>query len=119
MKAYKVSVCKGPDCRRGGSDSVHQAFAEALAKAGLSARCQLARGGCYGLCHLGPNVIVREQTGQKRDPFSREDFQLMGLPGETHYGQMAPDKVEPIICEHLEGDQPVEVLRSLGEPEKK
>ena len=67
-----MAVCKGPDCTRGGSDAV---FAKAREVA--PSHCEVYRGGCYGLCHLGPNVVLREDTGGKRDPFSREDFQLM------------------------------------------
>ena len=72
MKRYRLAVCKGPDCTRGGSDAV---FAKARELAPSS--CEVYRGGCYGLCHLGPNVVLREDPGGKRDPFSREDFQLL------------------------------------------
>ena len=92
-----MAVCKGPDCTQGGSDAV---FAKARAVAPSS--CQVYRGGCYGLCHLGPNVVLREDTGAKRDPFSREDFQLMNTPGETYYWQMTPEKVARVIERHVE-----------------
>ena len=112
MKTYRLSVCKGPDCRQGGSDRVFAAAKEKLAALGLQARCETHRGGCYGLCDLGPNVIVREQTGRPRDPFSPEDFQLMGWEGEVHYPAMTPEKVERVVAEHIGEDRPVAALRA-------
>ncbi|MDQ3264651.1 MAG: NAD(P)H-dependent oxidoreductase subunit E [Myxococcota bacterium] len=109
-KKYRLSVCKGPDCKGNGSDAVFKAAQEALVEAGLGARCSLGRGGCYGLCHLGANVIVREDTGRPKDPFSREDFQLMGWEGETHYGAMTPQRVRQVIAEHIGGDRVVTPL---------
>ena len=105
-----MAVCKGPVCRPGGSDQVFAAAKEAIAKAGLEKRCELYRGGCYGLCHLGPNVVVREDTGRPKDPFAREDYQLMGWDGEYHYGAMAPEKIARVVAEHIAQDKPVQEL---------
>jgi (2Fe-2S) ferredoxin len=114
MKRYRTSVCKGPDCRRNGSDAVFRAAAEALRETGLAARCELYRGGCYGLCHLGANVVVREDRGERRDPLSREDFQLMGWEGETYYWRMTVEKVLQVVREHVGEDRPVAAL--VGDP---
>lgn len=110
MKKYLVSVCKGPDCRRNGSDAVFAEMKSAVQQAGLSSRCEVYRGGCYGLCHLGANVVIREDTGRKKDPLSREDFQLMGWPGETHYGTMTPEKARRVVKEHLAEDREIPEL---------
>jgi len=107
MKKYRMAVCKGPVCRPNGSDQVFTAAKGALAKAGLERRCELYRGGCYGLCHLGPNVVVREDTGRRKDPFSPEDYQLMGWEGECHYGAMSPEKITRVVTEHIGQDKPV------------
>lgn len=107
MKKYRLSVCKGPDCRRGGADAVFATFKDKLAQAGLLPQCNAYRGGCYGLCHLGPNVVIREDIGRPRDPLSREDFQLMGWEGEVHYGAMSPAKVDRVVNEHIREDRPV------------
>lgn len=111
MKKYRVSVCKGPDCRGNGSDQVFATAKAAVAEAGLTARCELYRGGCYGLCHLGPNVVIREETGRKKDPFSREDFQLMGWDDEVYYPGMTSEKMTRVVAEHLGKDEPVELFR--------
>ncbi len=115
MKRYRLAVCKGSDCRRNGADQVFAEAKEQVASAGLASRCEVYRGGCYGLCHLGPNVVVREDRGGKRDPFSREDFQLMGWEGEVYYAGMTPEKLSRVVGEHIAKDAPVEALR--GSPE--
>ncbi len=113
MKRYRLAVCKGPDCKRNGADAVFAAArAGVAARPELSGRVEVYRGGCYGLCHLGANVVVREDTGRKRDPFSREDFQLMGWDGECHYGEMTAEKMERVVAEHLAKDAPVTELLS-------
>lgn len=110
MKRYRLSVCKGPVCRPGGSDRVFQVAKDHVASLRLTEKCQVARGGCYGLCHLGPNVIVREDVGRPKDPLSREDFQLMGWEGETHYGAMNEERMKRVVEDHILSDRPVPEL---------
>ena len=115
MPRYRISVCRGPDCRRNGAERVLTAAREAVAQQGLEAKCVLGRGGCYGLCHLGPNVVVREERDRPRDMFAQEDFQLMGWPDEVHYGEMTVEGVAVVITEHVGKDRPVEALRGARE----
>ncbi len=110
-----MSVCRGPDCRRNGAERVFSAAREALQARGLEDKCVLARGGCYGLCHLGPNVVVREQRERPRDVFAQEDFQLMGWPDEVHYAEMTPEKIGRVIAEHIGEDVAVQALRGARE----
>jgi (2Fe-2S) ferredoxin len=112
---YRMSVCRGPDCRRNGAERVFAAAREVAAAEGLEAKCTVARGGCYGLCHLGPNVVVREEGARPRDELMQEDFQLMGWPDEVHYGEMTPEKIARVIAEHIGQDKPVEALRGARE----
>lgn len=116
MKRYRLSVCKGMDCKANGSADVLAAAREELAQRGLVGRCELYRGGCYGFCHMGPNVVVREDTGRKRDPLSPEDYQLMGWPGEVYYSHMTPEKMRRVVAEHIEKDAPV--TEFFGHPEE-
>ena len=116
MKRYRLSVCKGSSCKAGGSDAVAAAARETLASGGLQPRCELYRGGCYGFCHMGPNVVLREETGRKRDPLSPEDYQLMGWEGEAYYSHMTPEKMRRVVAEHVARDTPVVEL--LGHPEE-
>jgi len=110
-----MSVCRGPDCRRNGAERVFAAARDAAREQGLEAKCLVTRGGCYGLCHLGPNVVVREERDRPRDMFMQEDFQLMGWPDEVHYGEMTPERIARVVSEHVGRDAPVEDLRGARE----
>jgi len=106
MKKYRLAVCKGPECRSGGADHLFSACRELLLQAGLATRCEAYRGGCYGLCHLGPNVVVREDRGGPRNLLAPENFQLMGWEGEYHYSAVNPEKLARILDEHIGADRP-------------
>lgn len=116
MKRYRFAVCKGSDCKKNGADAVLAAARKLVAEHALAGQCEVYRGGCYGLCHLGPNVVVREDTGAKRDPLAREDYQLMGWPHEAYYWAMTPEKVGRILAEHVREGRKVEEL--LGDPRR-
>ena len=116
MRSYRLSVCKGPDCRENGSDPVFAHAKAVLARTGLAARCELYRGGCYGLCHLGPNVVVREKSEGPADPFSTEDFQLQGSDDEAYYWRMTEQKIEQVLVRHVGQGNPVPEL--LGDPDE-
>ena len=111
MPNYRLSICKGPDCRFNGSDAVMEAAEAALREMGLAGRCKLVRGGCYGLCHLGLNVVVREDRPRPTDLFHQEDFQLMGWEDEVHYAEMTAQGVRTVLAEHIGEDRPVDALR--------
>jgi (2Fe-2S) ferredoxin len=91
------------------------AKAEQLLKTS-SAQCELSRGGCYGLCHLGPNVVVRNARKGPVDPFGSDDFQLTFEPGETYYWAMTPEKMAAVVHGHLEKGEPVKSL--VGDPDR-
>ncbi len=114
MKKYRLSVCKGADCKDNGSDAVFAHARAAVKAAGALPRCEVFRGGCYGLCHLGPNVVIREDLGKPVDPFASDDFQLNYQPGETYYWKMTAEKMSRVVEQHIVGDRPVEDL--LGDP---
>jgi len=66
----------------------------------MTGLCEVYRAGCYGLCHLGPNIVLRENPRPK-DPLRREDFQLTGLAGEFHYPAMTVQKMVRVVEEHV------------------
>jgi len=115
MKKYRLAVCKGPECCAGGADHLFARCRQLLLQAGLSIRCEAYRGGCYGLCHLGPNVIVREDKGAPRNPLAPENFQLMGWEGEYYYSEMNEAKLARIVNEHIRCDRPAEDLVCAAE----
>ena len=53
-----VLICGGTGCTSSGSQSIQQAFVEQLEKNGLTEEIKIVQTGCFGLCALGPVVIV-------------------------------------------------------------
>ncbi len=95
-------------CTANGADAL---AARARDAAALShGRCRVLRGGCYGLCELGPNVVVREhQTGELPDE-SADRLSLTEAPGETVYCGVEPAQVATVIAAHLDGAGPLQEL---------
>jgi len=85
-----VLICGGTGCTSSGSKAIQQAFVDELAAAGLTDEIKLVQTGCFGLCALGPVVIVH--------------------PDGTFYSQVSPDDVKEIVNEHLLKGRVVERL---------
>ena len=98
---FRVSICKGVDCRSNGADAVLAAAKDELARNDPQGMCRLERGGCYGLCREGPNVVIRPDNGRAPDPFARENYRLMGTPGEVHHPGMTPERVVEVLREKV------------------
>ncbi|MBR2100016.1 MAG: NAD(P)H-dependent oxidoreductase subunit E, partial [Eubacterium sp.] len=81
MIRSQVLICGGTGCTSSGSKAVQDAFKEQLEIAGLTHEIKLVQTGCFGLCALGPVVIV--------------------YPEGTFYSQVHADDVEEIVQEHL------------------
>jgi (2Fe-2S) ferredoxin len=113
---FRLSVCKGPDCRARKADAVFAAVQAEVAATGLAEKCKVQRGGCYGLCEFGPNVVVRPDTNRPADPFSRENYELVGSPGEVHYAEMTPEKAVEVVRQHIARGEPVEALQGVRGP---
>ncbi len=76
-----VLICGGTGCTSSGSVSIQQAFAENIEKQGLSDEVKIVQTGCFGLCAMGPVVIVH--------------------PDGTFYSRVSVDDVSEIVEEHL------------------
>ncbi len=76
-----VLICGGTGCTSSGSQSIQQAFTEQLEKNGLTEEIKIVQTGCFGLCALGPVVIVH--------------------PEGTFYSRVTPEDVAEIVSEHL------------------
>ena len=76
-----VLICGGTGCTSSGSQSIQNAFVEALEKNGLTDEIKIVQTGCFGLCALGPVVIVH--------------------PDGTFYSRVTADDVAEIVSEHL------------------
>jgi NADP-reducing hydrogenase subunit HndC len=80
-------VCGGTGCTSSGSDNVAAAFVSEIKKAGLDKEVAVIRTGCFGLCELGPVVVI--------------------YPEGVFYSKMKPEYVPEIVEEHLLKGRPV------------
>ena len=115
MKKYRLAVCKGPECRAGGSDQIFSLCRQLIMQAGNSVGCEIYRGGCYGLCDRGPNAVIREDRGLPKDPLGPENFQLMGWEGEHLYNHLTEQKIHRIVEEHIGKDRVAKDLLRVPE----
>ncbi len=76
-----VLVCGGTGCTSSGSGKIIKKFEDSLAEKGLSEEIKVIQTGCFGLCALGPIVIV--------------------YPEGAFYSMVQEDDVEEIVEEHL------------------
>ncbi len=76
-----VLICGGTGCTSSGSASIQKAFVENLEAFGLTEEVKLVQTGCFGLCELGPVVIV--------------------YPDGTFYSRVTAEDVKEIVEEHL------------------
>ncbi|NLH01284.1 MAG: NADH-quinone oxidoreductase subunit NuoF [Clostridiales bacterium] len=81
MVRSHVLVCGGTGCHSSGSDKIFESFESELAAAGLGEEVKVIKTGCFGLCALGPVVVV--------------------YPEGAFYSQVKPEDVKEIVEEHL------------------
>ena len=81
MVRSHVLVCGGTGCHSSGSETIFDNFESALAVAGLGEEVKVIKTGCFGLCALGPVVVV--------------------YPEGAFYSQVKPEDVKEIVEEHL------------------
>ncbi len=85
-----VLICGGTGCTSSGSVSIQQAFADNIKANGLEEEIKVVQTGCFGLCALGPVVIVH--------------------PDGTFYSRVTVEDVAEICSEHLLKGRVVERL---------
>ena len=76
-----VLVCGGTGCTSSGSPKIQAAFQSEIEKLGLADEVKVVQTGCFGLCALGPVVIV--------------------YPDGTFYSNVKVEDVAEIASEHL------------------
>jgi NADP-reducing hydrogenase subunit HndC len=83
MEFYRsqVLVCGGTGCTSSGSNDIYAALKSELASKGLDKEVEVVKTGCFGLCELGPVVIV--------------------YPEGAFYSQVKVDDVAELVEEHL------------------
>ncbi len=85
-----VLVCGGTGCTSSGSPKIQEAFQNEIEKQGLAEEVKVVQTGCFGLCALGPVVIV--------------------YPDGTFYSNVTIEDVAEITSEHLLKGRVVERL---------
>ncbi len=85
-----VLICGGTGCTSSGSIAIQQAFEDNIKACGLEEEVKVVQTGCFGLCALGPVVIV--------------------YPDGTFYSRVTADDVKEIVEEHLLKGRKVERL---------
>ena len=76
-----VLICGGTGCTSSGSVKIQQAFTKQIEENGLTEEVKVVQTGCFGLCALGPVVIV--------------------YPDGTFYSRITEEDVKEIVSEHL------------------
>ncbi|HAZ37113.1 MAG TPA: NADH-quinone oxidoreductase subunit F, partial [Clostridiaceae bacterium] len=58
MYRSQVLICGGTGCTSSGSMDIKKALEDELKKRGIDKEVEVIRTGCFGLCALGPVVII-------------------------------------------------------------
>ena len=81
MYRAHVLVCGGTGCTSSGSEKVLEALNRELEANGLTEEIKVIRTGCFGLCALGPVMVV--------------------YPEGAFYSMVKPEDIPEIVSEHL------------------
>ena len=76
-----VLICAGTGCTSSGSAAVRVALEKELEARGLTEEIKIVQTGCFGLCALGPVMIV--------------------YPEGTFYSRVTAEDIPEIVEEHL------------------
>lgn len=76
-----VLICGGTGCSSSGSAKLHTLMEEELKKAGIADEVKVVQTGCFGLCALGPIMII--------------------YPEGTFYSKVTAEEIPEIVNEHL------------------
>ena len=98
-------ICQGRLCRSQGADRLQQAIDHAVSSDGTN-QVRVLRGGCYGLCELSANVVVRRWENADDLPETTTDrLRLSEQENETVYCQVELEHVPQILKAHLQHDK--------------
>ena len=86
----QVLICGGTGCTSSGSGKLIDEFTAQLEAHGITENVQVVRTGCFGLCELGPIVIV--------------------YPEGVFYAQCQQENIKRIVEEHIIGGKIVDDL---------
>jgi len=81
MYRSHVLICGGTGCTSSGSNKIAEKLQEEIDKNGLSKEVQVVKTGCFGLCALGPIMII--------------------YPEGSFYSMVKEEDIPEIVSEHL------------------
>lgn len=81
MYRSTVLVCGGTGCTSSNSEKIIEEMKKEITLQGLESEVNVVRTGCFGLCELGPILIV--------------------YPEGAFYSRVSPEDVQEIVSEHL------------------
>ncbi|WP_343281895.1 NADH-quinone oxidoreductase subunit NuoF, partial [Ligaoa zhengdingensis] len=81
MYRSHVLVCGGTGCTSSGSAHIVEALETEIKKAGLENEVKVIKTGCFGLCALGPIMII--------------------YPEGAFYSRVTPEDIPEVVAEHL------------------
>ena len=81
MVRSHVLICGGTGCTSSHSKEIHDLMVEEIKAAGLDEEVQVVQTGCFGLCALGPIMVI--------------------YPEGTFYSNVKEEDVKEIVAEHL------------------
>ena len=91
-------------CTANGADAVAERIRSAVRTEGGAERVRVLRGGCYGHCEIGPNVVVRSHAADGPLPDESVDrLTLTEGANETVYSGLTPADAEVVVMAHLAG----------------
>ncbi len=85
QKKYQVLVCGGTGCTSSGSQKIRDRLQEEIDKNGLHDDVEVVKTGCFGLCALGPIMIV--------------------YPEGAFYSMVKEEEIPEIVEKHLKNGQ--------------
>lgn len=96
-----VLICGGTGCTSSGSNTLRNVLEEQLKAKGLDEEVKVVKTGCFGLCALGPIMIV--------------------YPEGTFYSMVKEEDIPEIVEEHLLKGRPVDrlIYKDTGDAEEK
>ena len=102
---FDVWICEGRMCKSFGAEDLSTSAADAVRVRGDGERCRILRGGCFGLCELAANVVVRRHATRDDLPSTDDDrLSLTHRDNETVYSQVTAASIAQILRSHLDDD---------------
>ncbi len=86
----QVMICSDTNCKVSKGEDLYNSLVDEIKNAGLEEKVSVSQTGCFGLCRIGPNMMV--------------------YPERVYYSQILPEEVPRLVKEHFGQGRIVENL---------